>query len=210
MMMKNQNRMNPQVDLYIEKSADFAQPIMTHLRKLVHETCPMVEEKMKWSFPCFDYKGSILCSMASFKQHCSFGFWLASIMDDPEGILNMADQSGMGQLGKIRSMDDLPSDEILKKYILEAIRLIDQGKKLTKTNIAKQNSDVEIPDSLSKALDNNPKARASFEQFSPSKKKEYIVWISEAKTEATRERRLETAIEWILEGKSKNWKYEKK
>lgn len=202
--------MNPQFDTYIERSAQFAQPILTHLRKLVHQACPEVEEKMKWSFPNFDYKGSILCSMAAFKQHCTFGFWLGGIMDDPDQILNKVGETAMGQLGKITSLSDLPKDEILIRYILEAKRLADEGVKLPKKAVSKTSADLDIPKELQDALNKSDKARATFDQFSNSNKKEYTMWILDAKTVSTRDKRIATAIEWMEEGKSKNWKYERK
>lgn len=198
---------NEQYDLYIEKSHDFAQPILKHLRDLVHKACPEVEEKMKWSFPNFEYKKSILCSMASFKQHCAFGFWLGGIMEDPDKILNSNAESAMGQLGRITSLSDLPSDEILIRYLHHAMDLIDKGVKQPKKDTSQKEYDLEMPEILKQALQQNDKAMATFENFSNSNKKEYIVWINEAKTEATKQKRLETTIEWLEEGKIKNWKY---
>jgi uncharacterized protein YdeI (YjbR/CyaY-like superfamily) len=195
-----------QYDLYIEKSQDFAKPILIHLRELVHQACPQVDEKIKWSFPCFEYKKTILCHMASFKQHCSFGFWLGSVMDDPDGILNSSTEAAMGQLGRLTSLNDLPSDEILIRYIHQAMLLVDSGVKLTKKDPAEK-KELVISDEFNIALDNNDKARATFENFSYSNKKEYVEWINDAKTEATRDKRLETTIDWLSEGKVKNWKY---
>lgn len=200
---------NEQYDLYIEKSQGFAQPILRHLRDLVHKACPEVEEKMKWSFPNFEYKKSILCSMASFKQHCAFGFWLGAIMEDPDKILNSSGESAMGQLGRITKLSDLPSDEILIRYLHQAMDLIDKGVKMTKKDTSQKEYNLEIPTALKLALEQNDKAMATFENFSNSNKKEYIVWINEAKTEATKQKRLETTIEWLKEGKIKNWKYVK-
>src|SRR5688572_26225320 len=132
------------VELYISKSAEFAQPILWHITELVHKACPDVEETMKWSFPHFMYKGSNLCSMASFKQHCAFGFWLGSKMKDPKKILNTGEnKTAMGHLGQLRSMKDLPSDKIMLAYIKEAMTLIDKGVKLTKAEpAAKKNLKV--------------------------------------------------------------------
>lgn len=198
-------------ELYISKSAPFAQDILWHILQIVHETCPDVEETMKWSFPCFMYKGSILCSMAAFKHHCAFGFWLESKMKDPKKILSRGKgKDGMGSLGKLTSLKDLPSDKILKAYIKEAMKLIDKGEKLTKKPDAKQNKPLVVPDYFRKALNKNKKALHTFENFSPGNKKEYVLWVTEAKTEETRNRRLETAIEWMSEGKIRNWKYIKK
>jgi uncharacterized protein YdeI (YjbR/CyaY-like superfamily) len=202
--------MIPQFDSYIERSADFAQPILNHLRSVVHEACPMVEEKMKWSFPNFEYKGKILCSMAAFKHHCTFGFWLGGVMDDPESILTKIGESTMGQFGRIKTMEDLPNDQVIIRYIHEAMRLTDEGVKPPKSVVTNEKVVITIPIDLENALKANDKAKATFEHLSPSKRKEYIEWINEAKTDTTKEKRLATTIEWLEEGKSKNWKYERK
>lgn len=196
-------------DAYIDKSASFAKPILQHLRNLVQKACPDVTETMKWSFPHFDYKGSILCSMASFKQHCTFGFWLGSIMKDPEGILHSgSEKTAMGHLGQIKSITDLPSDTILIRYIHQAMKLIDSGTKLPKKLPAATDKTVIVPDYFLAALQSNTAALKRFEAFPYSHKKEYVMWITEAKTEVTRQKRMATAIEWIAEGKGRNWKYE--
>lgn len=201
--------MNLEYDKYIERSADFAQPILNHLRNIVHEACPQCEEKIKWGFPNFEYNKSILCSMAAFKEHCSFGFWLGSIMDDPDGILNPVGETAMGQLGKIRRLEDLPDKYVLIRYVQEAMNMIDSGVKLPKKIVAEE-SNILIPKDLQQALSQNDKAQATFDSFSNSNKKEYISWITEAKTEKTRLSRLETTIEWLSEGKVRNWKYLRK
>lgn len=194
------------VDVYISYAQDFAQPILRHLRKLVHESCPDVKETMKWSFPHFDYKG-MMCSMAAFKEHCAFGFWKAQIMSDPKLHAMAQSESAMGHLGKIKSIKDLPSDKILRDYIKEACRLNDEGLKLTQPKKTITKKDLVVPADFKKALAGNKKALSVFNTFSNSNKKEYIVWITEAKTTETRLKRLTTAIEWIAEGKIRNWKY---
>jgi uncharacterized protein YdeI (YjbR/CyaY-like superfamily) len=196
---------DPRVDAYIAKSADFAQPILEHIRALVHKACPDVEETMKWSFPHFDYKG-MMCSMASFKQHCAFSFWKASLMKDPENILRT--DEAMGHLGKITSLNDLPSDRIMLAYIREAARLNDEGLKTQRTKPAAKKP-VRVPSDLAAALKRNRKALETFERFPPSHKREYIEWITEAKKAETRKKRVATTIEWLAEGKSRNWKYER-
>ncbi|MFY9554798.1 MAG: YdeI/OmpD-associated family protein [Blastocatellia bacterium] len=201
---------DPRVDAYIAKSADFAKPILTHLRELIHDTCPTVSETMKWSFPHFEYKGPadrssrILCSMASFKQHCAFGFWYAAISNP-----NREAQAGpaMGQYGRITSLGDLPKDKVLVQQIKEAVKLHDAGVKPPPRARPTEKADLKIPDYFMAALKKNKKALATFEQFSPSNQKEYVAWITEAKTEDTRNKRLQTAIEWMSEGKVRNWKY---
>ena len=191
------------VDAYIAKSADFAKPILTHLRDLVHASCPDVEETMKWSFPNFMYKG-MLCSMASFKEHCSFGFWKSSLI---LGGSNGNAAEGMGSFGKITKLADLPSKKVLAGYIKEAMKLNETGVKKPAPPKRSGPRELTVPDDLASALNKNAKARATFEGFSPSHKREYIEWITEAKTEATRERRVLTTIEWLAEGKPRNWKY---
>lgn len=196
------------IDAYIAKSADFAKPILTHLRQLVHKACPEIEESWKWSFPNFDYKG-IVCSMASFKQHCSFGFWKSSLMSDPHKILTQSAEA-MGQMGQLKSLEDLPPDAVLIAYIQEAVELNEKGVKLPARPKTTGNKELDIPDYFTSALEANEKALDTFENFSYSNKKEYVYWITEAKTEETKNKRLATAVEQIAEGKSKNWKYERK
>ena len=199
---------DPRVDAYIKKSAPFAQPIMKHLRALVHKACPEATETMKWSFPHFEYKG-ILCSMAAFKQHCSFGFWKYSLMKDDKNLLNKVGNTDMAAFDRISSMDDLPADKILIAYIKEAARLNEEDIKVEKPKKPAK-KELPIPPVLAAALKKNKKAATTFENFAPSHRREYIEWINEAKTEDTRNRRVETTIEWVAEGKGRNWKYEKK
>lgn len=197
------------VDLYILRSADFAIPILEHLRRLVHKACPDVEEKMKWSFPHFDYKGEMMCSMAAFKHHCAFGFWKAALMKDKKLLATAKSEVAMGHLGKITRLNDLPADAVMIRYIKEAMKLNDEGIKIEKAKPRKA-SLLKIPAILKEALSKNRKAANTFESFSTSQKNEYIVWITEAKTEATKLKRLATAMEWMAEGKIRNWKYVKK
>lgn len=196
------------IDAYILKSADFAKPILNHIRKVVQDACPEVKETIKWSFPNFEYNNSILCSMASFKQHCAFGFWLTAVMKDPDKIFLKGDnKTAMGSLGQLKKLEDLPSDKILSKYIKEAMKLIDEGVKLPKKESVSKTKELEIPDYFMKAVKKNKLSIATFEKFSYSQRKEYVVWVTEAKTEETRMKRLETTVEWLAEGKIRNWKY---
>lgn len=194
------------VDEYIKKSAPFAQPILTHFRNLVHEICPAVEEKIKWSFPHFDYKGP-MCHMASFKQHCAIGFWKATLMMDSQKLTETAkSEVAMGHLGKITSLKDLPKDSVLKKYIRDAMKINEAGIKLpTKKPAVKK--ELEVPEYFLKALAKNKKALKAFDDYSYSHKKEYVQWITEAKTETTRNKRMAEAVEWLSEGKPRHWKY---
>jgi len=205
-------RKDPRVDAYIAKSADFAKPILTHLRKLIHENCPSVEETLKWSFPHFTYKSPddrssrILCSMASFKQHCAFGFWYLQGTDsDREAPTG----SAMGQYGRITSLSDLPKDKVLSQHIKDAVKAHDSGVKPRQTPRSTEKKVLKIPDFLTTALKKNKKAKETFNQFNYSNKKEYVEWITEAKTDETRKKRLDTAIEWMSEGKPRMWKYMK-
>jgi hypothetical protein len=196
------------VDAYIAKSADFAKPVLTHLRSLVHKACPEVTETIKWSFPNFDYKG-VFCSMAAFKQHCSFGFWKASLMDDPKGILKANDQGSMGNFDRITSLKDLPSDKILLGFIKQAVELNDKGVKRKVTVTPKGSKTIATPPYFQKELTKNKLANETFKNFSYTNRKDYIEWFEEAKTEETRVKRIAQALEWIEEGKGRNWKYQK-
>jgi len=197
------------LDAYIAKSAPFAQPILKHLRELVHKACPEAEETMKWSFPHFNYLGSTLCSMAAFKQHMAFGFWKASLMKDPNKILQKGEREAMGHFGRITSLKDLPSDKIMIVYIKEAARLNKDGVKIVKKPKPTEKKELVAPKYLVAALSKNKAAKKHFDEFSYSKKKEYIEWLTEAKSDETRKKRLTTAVEWISEGKGRNWKYER-
>jgi len=188
---------DPRVDAYIARSAEFAKPILRHLREIVHKGCPQVEETMKWSSPHFMYKG-ILCGMAAFKSHCAFGFWKGKLIvpEKPEA---------MGQFGRITLLSDLPNDSVLVGHVREAARLNEIGERAPRKQPRPKKALATPPD-LAAALKKNAKARATFEGFSPSHKREYVEWI-EAKTEETRKKRLGTAVEWMAEGKPRNWKY---
>lgn len=194
------------IDAYIDQSADFAKPILHHLREAVHEACPDVEETIKWSAPFFDHHGA-MCNMAAFKQHCAFGFWKASL------VLEDLSRSGdsAGHLGRITSLKDLPPKKKLLELIRKAAQLNESGVKLPK-RVPKSGRETElpVPDDLLAALQTNRSAATTFESFPPSHRREYVQWITEAKGEATRKRRLEQAIAWMAEGKSRNWKYAKK
>jgi len=202
----------PRVDLYISKAKPFAQPILVHLRQLVHKACPNVEEAIKWSRPFFDYKGVILANMSAFKEHCSFGFWgeeIGAVLREAKVIQD----GGMGSLGRITSVQDLPSDKQMLTFLKQAVSFIDSGNYTSP--IAARNKVVkapvpplETPSEFTQALKASKAASKVFTAFSPSCKREYIEWIADAKRPETRAKRIETAIEWIAEGKQRNWKYQ--
>lgn len=189
---------DPRVDAYIGKAADFAKPILKHLRALVHSACPDVEETMKWSFPHFDYNG-IMCSMAAFKQHCAFGFWKGALIASTK-------PEAMGQFGRITSVKDLPKDSVIIGYVKEAARLNGEGVKLP-PRPKRPKAPLRVPAELKMALKKIPAAQARFAGFSPSHQREYAEWITGAKSKETRAKRLETAVTWIKDGKPRNWKY---
>jgi uncharacterized protein YdeI (YjbR/CyaY-like superfamily) len=188
---------DPRIDAYIARSAKFAQPILKHLRALVHAGCPDVVETIKWSMPHFDYKG-VLCGMAAFKEHCAFGFWNRALKIPGKG-------GAMGQFGSIKSLSDLPGDKVVIGYVREAARLNETGKKVGP--IRRKKKPLPVPPELRAALKKNPAALAHFESFSPSHRREYNEWICEAKRDETRKKRIETAVSWIADGKPRNWKY---
>jgi uncharacterized protein YdeI (YjbR/CyaY-like superfamily) len=199
---------DPRIDSYISKSADFAKPVLRHLRKLVHEGCPDAEETLKWSHPSFLHNGRILCGMAAFKAHCVFGFWhkeMAKILGK-DGA--KADEA-MWSLGRITSLAHLPSDGKMRHYIKKAAKLNESEAPARPRPVRKPAAALPVPDDLAAALRKNRAAAATFERFSPSHRKEYIEWITEAKRDETREKRLATALEWLAKGKPRSWKYEK-
>jgi uncharacterized protein YdeI (YjbR/CyaY-like superfamily) len=196
-----------QVDQYIINSTEFAIPILDHLRNLVHKADARIEEKIKWGMPFFDFKGTV-CHMASFKNHCAFGFWKGSLMKDEYGIFKERSEA-MGLLGKITSFKDLPPDEILIAYIQQAILLNENNIKLPPKPKSTEKKELVVPEYLMEALHEDPEALAVFQNFSTSNKKDYVLWLEEAKTEATRQKRLVTTLVWLAEGKTRMWKYKK-
>jgi uncharacterized protein YdeI (YjbR/CyaY-like superfamily) len=201
-------KLNKDVTKYIASAEDFAKPILEHWRKLVHKNCPDVVEAIKWSIPHFDYKGDFMCVMASYKNHCSFTFMKAEIMSDKRLQESKNLKSIQRFLGKIVTIDDLPSDEEFATMLKEAMQLNEKGIKVEAKKSDKP-SVLEIPDYLLQKLASNPKAKEIFETKSNSFRKEYIIWISDAKTDETRQKRMNEALEWIAEGKGRFWKSKK-
>ncbi len=194
------------VDAYIEKSAEFAQPILNELRDAIHEACPDVEETMKWSMPFFMFNGGPICHFASFKQHCAVGFWKYG--DQVLGADRNDD--AMGHLGRITSAKDLPSHKTLVGYVRKSMQAAaEKQKNPPKPKPKKAAKELKAPNYLLAAVKKNKEAAATWEKFSPSHRNEYVEWITEAKQEETRERRMAQMMEWLAEGKSRNWKYAK-
>ena len=202
-----ESEFSSKVDAYIEKAAPFAQQVLEHLRELVHKACPDVEEAIKWSMPFFVYKGQILGNMAAFKAHCSFGLWggeVSAVMRK-DGVLS---DDGMGKLGKITSLKDLPSDKAMLGYIKQAVAFVEDGGKTMQRKPTVAKAEPEVPAELSAALKKSKAASATFMAFSPSCRREYVEWIAEAKRPETRDKRVVQAVEWMAEGKQRNWKYQ--
>ena len=196
---------DPRVDDYIERSAPFARPILKHLRRMVHQWCPEVQETIKWGFPHFEYQG-VLCSMAAFKQHCAFGFWKGALLAGP-GRSGLKPDAAMGQFGRITAISDLPSEWALRGLLQRAVALNEQGVKRPVKPRSSGERTLDVPAYFMAALRKNARALATFKGFSYSNRKEYVEWVVEAKGEETRRRRLATAVEWMAEGKVRNWKY---
>ena len=200
------------VDEFIESAPAYAQPILKHIRTLVHDASPLIMETIKWNCPFFDYKGT-LCYMNAFKAHLAFGFWdSGALIDAGKYLKRGAEKESAGTFGAITSLSNLPPDHIIKDFILQAMAANEKGAK-SKRPVAVKKSEAEkaalvTPEDFNDLLSNNPKAKAVFDKFGYSHKKEYIVWITEAKTDATRQKRIQQAIEMIGEGKSRHWKYQ--
>ena len=194
---------DPRIDAYIEHAAPFARPILAHVRALVHKACPQVEETIKWGMPTFVHGGGILCGMAAFKQHASFGYWKHALV-----VGEGEPRAGMGSYGKMASLQDLPPDKLLLAHIRKAMTLNEDGVKAPTTRKSAPKPPAETPEDLVAALKKNTQAKATFDAFPPSCKREYVEWIVEAKREETRAKRLAQTVEWLAEGKRRNWKYE--
>ena len=194
----------PAVDAYIAKAAPFAQPILEKIRDAFHAANPQIQEVIKWGVPHFDYKGPV-GMMAAFKAHVSFGFWKSKLLKDPHKIITGDAMGGT----KITSLKDMPSKKVIVEYVKEAIQLNEEGVKIERSPSKRAAAPIEVPEDLAAALKKDKKARSTFDSFPPSHKREYIEWITDAKQEATRKKRLATTLEWLAEGKPRNWKYMK-
>ena len=198
---------DPRIDAYIAKSAAFAQPILEHVRNLMHAACPQVEETIKWGMPAFVYRGKMLCGMGAFKQHATLGFWQAPNIADAD--LSRSGEA-MGQFGRITAIGDLPGPRELIRLAKQAMERIEAGATRGSSKSSQPKPPVAAPEDLLAALKRNAKARATYEGFSPSQKRDYVNWIEEAKREETRKSRLAQAVEWMAEGKIRYWKYQTK
>jgi len=192
----------PRIDAYIAKAQPFAQTILNHIRKRVHAAVPEAEEVMKWSAPAFVLDGKILIVMAAFKAHAALNFWRGQEIGD-----GSAKAGAMGQFGKLQSISDLPDDDELDALIREAAALSRTAPAPRKTKHEPKAAPELHPD-FALALAVAPKAKATLDGFPPSARRDYFEWISEAKQDATRQKRIANAIEWLNEGKRRHWKYE--
>jgi uncharacterized protein YdeI (YjbR/CyaY-like superfamily) len=195
---------DPRIDAYIERSAVFAQPILRHVRKVVHRACPNVQETIKWNCPHFDYKG-IMCGMAAFKEHCALGCWKRLLIF---GTGRAKGAEPMNWSRRICSIADLPPEKELISYVQKAAELNELARSVPKA-ARKKKAPPRVPENFSVALKKNAKAKKTFDNLSPSCKREYVEWIEDAKREETRQKRLRTAIDWLNQGKQHNWRYMK-
>lgn len=195
---------DPRVDAYIARARPFARPILKRIRQAVHAGCPGATETIKWSMPAFDYKGPLV-GMAAFKAHCTLAFWKASLM---KTVPQDRRADAMGQFGRFESIDDVPPPAALVGMVKEAAALNEAGVRVTRATKAAKPAPA-LPPAMRAALKQHETAFAAWQQFPPSHQREYVEWITEAKTDATRERRLAAALVWIADGKSRNWKYER-
>ena len=147
--------------------------------------------------------GKILAIMAAFKRHAALNFWRGQ---DLCGDKAQAD--GMGQFGKLTSIPDLPANEELDRLIRQAAELATSAPAPRQTKNAPKPPPEMHPD-FAAALEKAPRAKAALGGFPASAQREYLEWVAQAKQEATRQKRIATAVEWLGEGKRRNWKYEK-
>jgi uncharacterized protein YdeI (YjbR/CyaY-like superfamily) len=194
---------DPRIDEKIAKAGDFARPILEHFRALVHATIPEAEETIKWSMPHFTYRDKNVAMMAAFKAHCAVAI---------VGAGRQGEGDGMGSYGKIGSLADLPDDAELAAKLREAKERIDtEGTAARRAPVPRQSQkpDIPMPDDFAAALARNGAAQSTFDAFAPSHRWEYLDWITSAKREDTRAKRIGDAVGWIAEGKKRNWKYER-
>ena len=189
------------IDAYIAKAAPFARPILTHLRGVVHEACPDVEETLKWGAPAYMHEG-ILCITAAFKAHCALVLWRAPLI-----VGAVKSRDSRGHFGKLTAVKDLPSKKILIGLLKQAVQINEAGTKTSQRAKRAPKKAVATPADLATGLRKSAKARAAWADFSPSAKREYIDWITEAKRPETRAERLKTTLKWVAEGKQRHWKY---
>ena len=192
---------DPRVDAYIAGKADFAKPILGHLRDADPRRVPTVEEAIKWSMPAFLYKGRPLANMAAFKAHATFGFW------NRQELATGQEGDAMGQYGRIMSRDTMPDDAILLEALDKAVAMIDAGVKPQRA-VRTPKPEAEVPAMLAEALTNDDAAAIKWNAFSPSCRREYCEWVAEAKRDETRATRVARTVEQTREGKKLNWKYE--
>jgi uncharacterized protein YdeI (YjbR/CyaY-like superfamily) len=194
---------DPRVDAYIAEAAPFARPILVHLRSLVHRAAPAITETIKWGMPFFEHEG-IVCHMAAFKAHCAFGFWRG-------GRIEKTGKEGeaMGQFGRIAKLADLPPDKTVLAQVKKAAALNLAGGNAARP-LRRPKEPIPVPDDFRAALAGTGAAKATFDGFAPGRQREYLEWITEAKSAATRVKRIATAVEWLAEGQPRNWKYQRK
>jgi uncharacterized protein YdeI (YjbR/CyaY-like superfamily) len=204
-----EEKWDKRVDAYIAKAGPFARPILNHVRELMHEACPRASEAMKWGMPFFMQQGIVLAHMAAFKQHCAFGFWGPEMKKALEKA-GLATDEAMGSLGRLASMKDLPSDKVMTRLMKESAELVESGTrtKSIERKPSPKKGEAKVPQELSAALNKNKLAAKAFQGFSSSARREYAEWIVEAKRPETKAKRVKQAVEWIAEGKKRNWKYE--
>jgi uncharacterized protein YdeI (YjbR/CyaY-like superfamily) len=191
------------VDAYIAKAPEFARPILKHFREVVHEGCPDVEETIKWSVPAFTYKDSMLAAMSAHKEHCRLIFWKGDLIQGPHG-----EPAGPAALGKPAKLSDLPPRPQLLSYVRQAAKLNAAGVKLTRSRAKKPGKPAaSMPADFNAALKKKKTALQNFASFTDAQRRDYIEWVMDAKREATRVKRIDTAVAWIAEGKTRNWKY---
>ena len=202
---------NARVDAYIEKAQPFARPILRKIREMVHAHHPEIGEAIKWGMPMFTYRGKNLCHMAAFKAHAAFGFWRREGAEKREADARDDAAEGMGQFGKLTSVDELPPQAVIAELIDEGMALIDGAAKARAAPEKRPPRAIvsETPPTLAAALAANPKAQATYDAFPPGARRDYDEWIAEAKRDDTRAKRVTQAMEWLAEGKKRHWKYEK-
>ena len=228
------------VDAYIAHAAPFAQPILARLREDVHAACPDAEEAVKWSMPFFMHAGRNLAHMAAFKAHCAFGFELgravvdlgreAQAMGQFGRITKLDDLPPRAEVRKLVTkaaalIDAGTRPPRAPKNVFGAVADSDAdggpairtgngaaggAPELPQPPAARIMVVPELPPAFAAALARQASARRFFDSLAPGHRRDYVLWIAEAKREETRLRRIAQALDWLAEGKRRNWRYERR
>lgn len=190
------------ISQYIESADVKKKEILQRLRDFLNRDDFGLTEDWKWHAPNFNSNGMV-CWLAFFKSHVGLNFFKGSLIEDLHGLYDNASMDKGNRIIKYKTINEI-NENLLEYYIYEAIKHNKEGAKITSKKV-----EIEVPKDLAKALEKDIMAKDFFTNLAPGYKRDYIDWIISAKQEKTRLKRLETTLEWLGQGKKKNWRYKK-